>query len=55
MTEIYFPSVNKDTSHVGRYFRDTPASSASVLYQEFITAQQFGSEAISSVGGYLHS
>jgi len=55
MTDVFFPSISTDTSHVSRYFKDTPATTASVLYQEFAQAQQFGSEAVSSVGGYLHS
>jgi hypothetical protein len=55
MVDILFPGISTDTSHVSRYFRDTPAPTASVLYQEFMQAQQFGSEAVSSVGGYLHS
>lgn len=50
-----FPEISNDASHVRSYFRNTPAPTSSVLHQEFISATNFGPEAISSLGAYVRA
>jgi hypothetical protein len=55
MMEGIFPEISDDASHVRSYFRNTPASTSSVLHQEFISAANFGPEAIGSLGAYVRA
>jgi hypothetical protein len=55
MTEILFPEISTDTSHVRRYFQDTPSDLGSVLHQEFLSAANFGPEALASLGAYTRA
>jgi hypothetical protein len=55
MMEGIFPKISDDASHVRSYFRNTPASTSSVLHQEFISAANFGPEAVGSLGAYVRA
>lgn len=55
MSNVYFPDVSRDTSHVARYFIDTPAQTADVLAQQFRADQRFGVDMVSALGTYVNS
>lgn len=55
MMESIFPEISDDFSHVRSYFRNTPSPLSSVLHQEFVSAANFGPEAIASLGAFARS
>lgn len=55
MMEGIFPEISDDASHVRSYFRNTPSPLSSVLHQEFVSAANFGPEAIASLGAFVRS
>lgn len=54
MVNILYPELNKSSRHVSNYFDNVPASTSAVLGEEFSSAFNFGSQKLSTLGGYLY-